>query len=178
VIVRAAAAALLLWIAGFMAFALFLPRPAADGLVTDGIVVMTGGRGRVERGLQLLAEKRAKRLLISGVDRRVRPHELAIEFGASPALIDCCVDLGHESVDTRSNGLEAAGWIARRRYRSVRLVTSDWHMARARYDLESAVGEGPLIVADAVRTEPGLVDLVREYNKYLLRRVAGLIGIS
>jgi len=28
-----------------------------------------------------------------------------------------------------------------------------------------------------VRTEPDLADLVREYNKYLLRRVAGMIGI-
>jgi len=176
-IVRALSALLLAWIAGFMAFALFLPQPAADGIATDGIVVMTGGRGRVERGLALLEAKRAKRLLISGADRRVRPRELAAQFGARPALVDCCVDLGHESVDTRSNASEASGWIARNRYRSIRLVTSDWHMVRARYDLEALVGGDVTIVADAVRTEPGLVDLVREYNKYLLRRVAGLIGI-
>lgn len=176
-IVRALAAALLLWIAGFMTFALFLPQPAADGITTDGIVVMTGGRGRVDRGLHLLGEKRAKRLLISGVDRRVRPHELAAPFNAPIALIDCCVDLGHESVDTRSNAAEAAGWIARNRYRSIRLVTSDWHMVRARFDLETMTDKNLKIVVDAVPTEPGLVDLVREYNKYLLRRVAALIGI-
>ncbi len=176
-IVRALSAALLLWIAGFMTFALFLPQPAADGIATDGIVVMTGGRGRVERGLALLGAKHARRLLISGVDRRVRPHELATEFKAPARLVDCCVDLGHESVDTRSNAEEAAGWIARNRYRSIRLVTSDWHMVRARYDLEAMTSRDLHIVADAVRTEPGLVDLVREYNKYLLRRIAGLIGI-
>jgi len=176
-IVRALSAALLLWIAGFMTFALFLPQPAADGIATDGIVVMTGGRGRVERGLALLGAKHARRLLISGVDRRVRPHELATEFKAPARLVDCCVDLGHESVDTRSNAEEAAGWIARNRYRSIRLVTSDWHMVRARYDLEAMTNHDLHIVADAVRTEPGLVDLVREYNKYLLRRIAGLIGI-
>ena len=176
-IIRTLALALLLWIAGFMGFALFLPQPAADGIVTDGIVVMTGGRGRVERGLALLADKRARRLLISGADRRVRPHELAAQFRAPRALVDCCVDLGHESVDTRSNAAEAAGWIARNRYKSVRLVTSDWHMVRARFDLESMTGDTLLVIADAVPTEPGLVDLVREYNKYLLRRIAGLIGI-
>jgi hypothetical protein len=38
-------------------------------------------------------------------------------------------------------------------------------------------GEDLRVVVDAVRTEPDLVDLVREYNKYLLRRIAGLIGI-
>ena len=176
-IVRTLAIALLLWIGGFMAFALFLPQPAPDGVTTDGIVVMTGGRGRVQRGLAMLADKRAKRLLISGADRRVRPHELAAQFKADPKLIDCCVDLGHESVDTRSNAEEAAGWIARNRYRTIRLVTSDWHMVRGRYDLEAMTSDDLTIIADAVRTEPGLVDLVREYNKYLLRRIAGLIGI-
>ena len=176
-IVRIVATALLLWIAGFMTFALFLPRPAADGIITDGIVVMTGGRGRVERGLDLLAHQRARRLLISGADRRVRPHELAAQFKAAPALIDCCVDLGHESVDTRSNAAESAAWIARKRYRSIRLVTSDWHMVRARYDLEAMTSPDLHVIADAVRTEPELLDLVREYNKYVLRRIAGLIGI-
>lgn len=176
-IVRILSAALLAWIAGFMAFALFLPQPAPDGIATDGIVVMTGGRGRVERGLALLEAGRAKRLLISGADRRVRPHELAAQFKAPVKLVDCCVDLGHESVDTRSNATEASAWIARNRYRTIRLVTSDWHMARGRYDLEAIISDDIRIVADAVPTEPGLVDLVREYNKYLLRRVAGLIGI-
>jgi uncharacterized SAM-binding protein YcdF (DUF218 family) len=160
-----------------MIFALFMPQPAADGIVTDGIVVMTGGRGRVERGLSLLGHKRARRLLIAGADRRVQPHELAAQFKTPARLIDCCVDLGHESVDTRSNAEEAAGWIARHRYNSIRLVTSDWHMVRARYDLEAMTAKDLRVVADAVRTEPGLPDLLREYNKYLLRRIAGLIGI-
>lgn len=176
-IVRFLAASLLLWIAGFMTFAMFLPQPAPDGLSTDGIVVMTGGRGRIDRALAMLGDKRARRLLISGVDRRVRPHELAVEYKVPDRLIDCCVDLGHESVDTRSNAQESAGWIARKRYRTIRLVTSDWHMRRARYDLEKVIGDKIHIVPDAVPTEPNLVDLVREYNKYVLRRFAGLVGL-
>ncbi len=176
-IVRSLSALLLLWILGFMAFALFLPQPAGDAVVTDGIVVTTGGRGRIERGLDMLARKRAKRLLVSGTDRRVRPHELAVQFKAPEALVDCCVDLGHESVDTRSNAEEATRWIARNRYRSIRLVTSDWHMRRARFDLEAMAPDGVTIVADAVPTQPALSDLVREYNKYVLRRLAALVGV-
>lgn len=167
----------ILWSAGFMIFALFLPQPAAEAIVTDGIVVMTGSSGRIERGLALLRARRAKRLLISGVDRRVKPHELAREFHAPDALIDCCVDLGHESVDTRSNAAEAAGWIARNHYGSMRLVTSDWHMARARFDLERMLAAKVKLITDAVPTEPDLPGLLREYNKYLLRRFAALIGI-
>ena len=53
-----------LWMAGFMIFALFLPQPAPDDAVTDGIVVMTGASGRIERGIKLLETKRAKRLLV------------------------------------------------------------------------------------------------------------------
>ena len=176
-ITRIIALMLLLWMMGFIAFSLFLPQPAADGTTTDGIVVTTGGRGRIERGLDLLEAGRAKRLLVSGADRRVRPHELARQFKAPVRLVDCCVDLGHESVDTRSNAAEAAGWIARNRYRSIRLVTSDWHMRRARFDLEAMTGDDLEIISDAVPTQPGLTDLVREYNKYVLRRFAALVGI-
>jgi uncharacterized SAM-binding protein YcdF (DUF218 family) len=176
-ITRTIAALLILWAAGFMIFALFLPQPAADDITTDGIVVMTGSSGRVERGLTLLAAKKGKRLLISGVDRRVKPHELASEFHARQALVDCCVDLGHESVDTRSNAGEAAAWIARNHYTSVRLVTSDWHMARARFDLVNIIGPKVALTTDAVPTTPDLPQLVREYNKYLLRRIAAVIGI-
>lgn len=176
-IARGLSIMVILWSTGFMIFALFLPQPAAEAIVTDGIVVMTGSSGRIERGLALLRARRAKRLLISGVDRRVKPHELAREFHAPDALIDCCVDLGHESVDTRSNAEEAAGWIARNHYGSMRLVTSDWHMARARFDLERMLAAKVKLIADAVPTEPDLPGLLREYNKYLLRRFAALIGI-
>lgn len=168
---------IILWVAGFMAFGLFLPQPAPDNIVTDGIVVMTGSSGRIDRGLALLAKKQAQRLLISGVDRRVKPHELALEYGVPDGLIACCVDLGHESVDTRSNAEEAQAWIERNRYTSIRLVTSDWHMTRARFDLRNTVGDKVKLTTDAVATEPGLPQLVREYNKYILRRVAALIGI-
>jgi uncharacterized SAM-binding protein YcdF (DUF218 family) len=175
-IMRAISLAAILWMAGFMAFALFLPQPAPDRDVTDGIVVMTGSAGRIERGLTLLKAHKAKRLLVSGVDRRVKPHEFAREFHAPVALMDCCIDLGHDSVDTRSNATETSAWIRRYHYKTIRLVTSDWHMARARFDLGTEV-DGVKVLKDAVPTEPGLVVLVREYNKYVLRRLAALVGI-
>ena len=47
----------------------------------------------------------------AGVDRTVRPIELARRYDADEALFDCCIDLGRESVDTRSNGAETARWV-------------------------------------------------------------------
>ncbi|WP_157216535.1 YdcF family protein [Flavisphingomonas formosensis] len=173
---RLVAAVLLLWMLGFAWFAVSLPGPADDQM-TDGIVVLTGGRGRIERGLDLIRAKRAKRMLISGVDRQVKPHELAAEYHAPLSLFDCCVDLGHEAVDTRSNAQETANWVRRYKYRSIRLVTTDWHMARARYELARMLDGEVVIVRDAVPSEPGLLALLTEYNKYVLRRVSGQMGI-
>ena len=116
-------------------------------------------------------------MLISGVDRRVRPHELAHAYHVPDALF-ARIDLGHESVDTHSNADETAQWVAAHHYRSIRLVTTDWHMRRARLELSRALGRGIAILPDAVPSEPGLEPLVREYNKYLLRRIASLTGYS
>ena len=164
---------MLAWSAGFVLFATILPRPA-DEERTDAIVVLTGGPGRIERGAALLARDRAKRMLVSGVDKKVGPAEIASAFHLSRAIM-ARIDLGRSAVDTRSNARETAHWIAQRRYRSIRLVTTDWHMARARFELSRVVG-GVRLLPDPVPGAPGLMTLVTEYNKYLLRRAAALAG--
>jgi uncharacterized SAM-binding protein YcdF (DUF218 family) len=171
---RLLSALLLAWALGFALFASTLPRPA-DDRATDGIVVLTGGPGRVQRGVALLQAKRAKRMLISGVDRQVRPVELAAINGF-PANLLSRIDLGRESVDTRSNADEAAQWTTSYRFRTIRLVTTDWHMRRARLELAQQMPADVTIVTDAIPSTPDLVALLREYNKYLLRRGATLIG--
>lgn len=165
----------LLWLIGFLWFAVALPRPA-DDRVTDAIVVVTGGPGRVDRGLALLERKRAKRMLVSGADRRVKPIELADAYHAPRALVQCCVDLGYEAADTRSNAEETVAWLKARHYRSVRLVTSDWHMRRARFELARLLPASITLLPDAVAGTPDLTALFKEYNKYLLRRVIAPMG--
>ena len=46
-------------------------------------------------------------------------------------------------------------WLQRRRYRSIRLVTSDLHMHRAYYEIGRRVGGDVTILTDAVITNPG-----------------------
>jgi uncharacterized SAM-binding protein YcdF (DUF218 family) len=120
----------------------------------------------------MLGEGRAERMLIAGADPSVRKEDLVRRLGGKRSLFACCVDLGSESVDTRSNAEEAKRWLERRKYTSVRLVTSDWHMRRARYEFRHTLGPNYRILSDAVRTEPGLMTLFGEYNKYLLRRMS------
>lgn len=173
---RLGSAVILLWMLGFLWFAWFLPQPAADSVHTDGIVVLTGGGGRIPRALALLRAGKADRLLVSGVDRQVRPREFAAEYDVERPLLDCCITLGFDSVDTRSNAREAAQWIARNKVRSVRLVTTDWHMRRATFDLWVTAPRGMTIVRDAVPSRPSLKILFLEYNKLLARMVAWLAG--
>ncbi len=168
---------LLVWMIGFAWFAIDLPRPAADDVSTESIVVLTGGANRIEKALQLLEADKAKYLLISGVDRDVKPHELAAEYDRPDELFECCIELGFQAVDTRSNALETARWAARREDTSLRLVTSDWHMRRAQLELRRAVPGDIAIIPDAVSSAPSLSTLFKEYNKYLMRRLAALAGV-
>ena len=173
---RAVSAILLLYLLGYAMFAVALPRPA-DERTTDAIVVLTGGAKRIERGLDLMARNKAKRMLVSGVARTVRQEELAAQYRADDSLFQCCVDLGRMAVDTRSNAEEVARWMDKHKFRSMRLVTTDWHMPRARFELSRRLGGGISVVGDAVESNPSFSQLFIEYNKYLLRRSAVLVGV-
>ena len=167
---------LILYGVGYAVFAMLLPGPAGDQR-TDAIVVLTGGSGRLQRGFDLVQRGVSRRMLISGVDRTVRPNELAALYHIDQGLLDCCVDLGRESFDTRSNADEVARWVRRRHIHSIRLVTNDLHMPRARYELRKRIGGNIAILQDGVPSDHDFQDVYAEYNKYLLGRVADLVGI-
>jgi uncharacterized SAM-binding protein YcdF (DUF218 family) len=176
VISRALAFLALLYVLGYAVFAVLLPEPG-DDRQTDGIVVLTGAPKRIERGLDLLSRQRAQRMLVSGVAATVRPVELAAQYPASAPLFACCVDLGREAVDTRSNADEVARWVKKRRFKTVRLVTTDWHMPRAGFEIARQLDGAASVYDDAVESHPRFQTLFLEYNKYLLRRAAVLLGI-
>ena len=177
-ILRFGSLLLVLYGLGFALFGVTLgdPAPAAAGK-TDGIVVITGGSGRIEHGIDVLADGKGRRLLIAGADPAVTKADLVHRLGGRRKLVQCCVDLGSESVDTRSNAEETKRWLIRQRMKSVRLITSDWHMRRARYEFRLELGTDFTVLPDAVRSEPGFMTLFGEYNKYLLRRVAVWLDI-
>ena len=154
------------WAFGFLWFAIALPRPAGPEK-TDAIVVPTGSGGRIPRGLALLREGAAERMLVTGVDAEVRPVEFAAEYDVEDRLMGCCVTLGFAALDTRGNARETAVWMAENDVRSIRLVTADWHMRRAAHELDAILPEGTPVLRDAVRTEPSLRTLFLEYHKLI-----------
>jgi len=168
---------LILYMLGFVLFAVTLGKPASESVHTDAAVVLTGGSGRIERGIEVVRARQAGRLLIAGADPSVTKADLARHIPGSGPTLRCCVDLGSESVDTRSNAEEAQRWLVKGRYKSLRLITSDWHMRRAQYEFRKVLGQRYTIIADGVPTEPSFLTLFGEYNKFALRRVAVWLDI-
>ncbi len=164
----------LLYTFGFLWFAAALPQPV-EGAKTDGIVVPTGGAGRIDRGLDVLRKHEAEAMLVTGVDREVKPGEFAAEYRVPAHIMSCCVTLGFAAVDTRGNAAETADWLKRNDYHSLRLVTTDWHMRRAAGELESALPKGVTVVRDAVPSRPRLGILFLEYNKLIASTLARLV---
>jgi uncharacterized SAM-binding protein YcdF (DUF218 family) len=175
------------WLAGLLWFATGLPGSVAEPeRVTDAIVVLTGGSGRVHRGLQLLAEKRAKKLFISGVYRGVDVQELLRVSQRSPGDLECCVALGYEADSTRGNARETASWMREQGLRSLRLVTAAYHMPRSLLEFRRVLPDAEIVphpvFPEHVKQRdwwrwPGSASLiVTEYSKYLVALARGPFG--
>jgi len=177
-ITRLGSLLVLLYALGFVLFAVTLGKPAPrNAPITDAAVVLTGGPGRIEHAVDVLKARKSRRLFVDGADPSVTKPDLARRIRGSGKWLACCVDLGSESVDTRSNAEEASRWLAGHNYKSLRLITSDWHMRRALYEFHRALGRKYQIVPDAVRTEPSFLTLFSEYNKFLIRRIAAWVDL-
>ena len=171
------------WLAGFFVYIGKIPdRMPVDLQRTDGIVVLTGGPSRLNEAVALLAAGHSERLLISGVNARTNDPELMESLGlkakAEAELFNCCIDTGREARDTVGNAQEVASWAQRHRYRSLRVVTADYHMPRSLLEIRRYAPELVLVphpvFAENIR--PGLWwrsaasarALSTEYNKLLV----------
>lgn len=163
--------ALSLWVMGYFWFCMTLPEPGQTTARTDGIVALTGGVGRLRSAIDLLEEGRARRVLITGVHPDTGKRLLAVQLGVSYDVMSCCVDIEHEAGNTVGNALAAAQWVKERRIRSLRLVTSDYHMPRALLEFQRAMPDVE-IVPSPVKGPITFVGLVGEYVKYSIRLVS------
>ncbi len=135
---------LMLWLTGLAWFVWQIPtQPARDDMPTDAIVVLTGGGGRMEYGLQLLIESKGKKLFVSGVSEGVTLDSLLRQVPAflrgqlTPEATQNIV-LGHQAVNTIGNAEETARWLHAQGYASIRLVTANYHMPRSIEEFEEA----------------------------------------
>lgn len=181
-VLLAAAGVGIVGVAGFLVFLARLPvnevKPPHDA---DGIVVLTGGSSRISDAMELLAVGYGKRLLISGVHPTNGVSDIQRSLPDSQPLLACCVDLDRSAVNTRSNAVETRRWVRERGFRSLIVVTSNYHMPRAIVELSHAMPDVALIpfpvVGDKWNDEPWWTSgaamrlLMLEYAKYVFAEV-------
>jgi uncharacterized SAM-binding protein YcdF (DUF218 family) len=182
VIVTRLAITLVAVVAGFAGFISQLRGSEAKPPRTaDGIVVLTGGSSRVSDAMELLADGYGKRLLISGVHPTNAASDISRSLSDNQSLLNCCVDLDRSAVNTRSNAAETRRWARERGFKSLIVVTSNYHMPRAIVELSHAMPDIILIpfavVGDKWREEPWWTNgattrlLLSEYVKYVAAEV-------
>jgi len=172
------------WCAGLVWFVGQVPRRAAPiEAPVEAIVVLTGGVGRLEEGLDLLRRNPGAKLFVSGVYRGIDVAELLRIEREIPDALGCCIELGHDADDTRGNARESAAWVRAHGIARIRLVTGNYHMPRSLFEFRQAmpdvVVEPHPIIAERVRLDgwwyrPGTAALLAsEYTKYLVARALG-----
>lgn len=169
--------AVFMLVIGFFIFTGGLQRSQPEPRTADGIAVLTGGVARIDEAMKLLAQGKAKRLLITGVNRTTSTEELKQLASQGDQLFSCCVDIDKEARNTIDNATETSQWVAQHHYTSIIVVTSNYHMPRALAELGRVMPGVTLIPYAVVEnnvhldcwwTYPGTTRLlISEYLKYL-----------
>jgi uncharacterized SAM-binding protein YcdF (DUF218 family) len=107
----------------------------------DGIVALTGGAQRIEDAVDLLARGYGRRLLITGVNMRTDRDAIARLTPNQRSLVECCVDLDYRAQNTIGNAVETERWASRNGFRSLIVVTSNYHMPRTMAELDRVLPE-------------------------------------
>lgn len=169
---------LVMLIIGFIVFANSVDRERIEPAhPADGITVLTGGVSRIDEAMKLLSQGKAKRVLITGVNRGTTLEQLKELSSQGDQYFACCVDIDKEARNTIDNATETAQWVTLNQYSSIIVVTSNYHLPRALAELERALPGVALIpypvVDNNVHVErwwhyPGTTRLLlSEYLKYL-----------
>jgi len=128
-------------LAGFITFAFKVERQTILlDKKADGMIVLTGGADRIPDAIELFSKGHASRMLITGVNPGITRAEIGRLYPKYRELIECCVDLGYEALNTSGNAREARRWTEQNAIRQTLIVvTSNYHMPRALAELHDGL---------------------------------------
>ena len=182
--------AVLSWAGGFIVFVDDISQTRDDIIRanpeinerTDAIVVLTGGSERIRYAINLLNIGFADKLFISGVNREVKLSELLYYNGyKGQTQLSNRIELGYSAFDTIQNADEIAYWVRSNNIKSIRLVTSNYHIKRAMLEIQHRLPDIKIIPHSVLPINIRIDRwwefkstrdlLISEYNKYLLANI-------
>jgi len=175
---------LLIWAGGFCYFVSRVPSHKDQSTKTDAIIVLTGGKGRVGEAVGLFSKDMASKLLITGVGKKTTIEEIIL-MSQDLTLkvvgpVKDKITLGRYATNTKENAQEASLWMSLNDFKTLRLVTSNYHMQRSLLEFKSAMPDVE-IIAHPVRSKkwwnlPATIPLLMsEYHKYIIVSIIDLI---
>lgn len=173
---------------GFGLFADYVSSLATprDPVTADAIIVVTGGKSRLEAAVGLLKSGKGERLLISGVHPAADLDDIRAVTGGDRKLFNCCVDVDYAALDTTGNAEESAKWLTDHAYDSAIVVTNNYHMPRTLLEMRRVKAGTEFVPYPVVNTpldrslwltrSEVLRVLLTEYTKYLAALARGVLA--
>ena len=130
----------LIFFIGFGIFLFEIPnKPNKSKEKTDAVIVLTGGLNRIDTGFRILNDNHSQKLFISGVYNETNLKELFVahhEQIKDLLLEKKRIEIGKEARSTRENAEETNKWIKKNNIKTLRLVTSNYHMPRSKFEFK------------------------------------------
>ena len=140
-----------------------------------GIIVLTGGKMRIEKGIEILQKGYGIKMFISGV---FMPSEIQAKLNYEKNkrdLLECCIFFGEKAQNTIENAIEVRKWLDKNNeIEKIILITSYYHLPRSMLIFEKRLDKIKILAKPAV-DEINLLDeptfhlrlIVSEYFKVI-----------
>ena len=148
----------------------------------DSIVVLTGDKFRISKGMEILSNGIGEKLLLSGVNKNIKLINIKNEFPKYKNFFDCCVDIDNISSNTFENSRETFLWLEKNKYTSVLIVSSNYHMPRVKLEFERFFKTEntyyhPVNSNNDVKVIGKVKKLFLEYVKYMRTYISLVVGL-
>ena len=148
----------------------------------DSIVVLTGDKFRISKGMEILSNGIGEKLLLSGVNKNIKLTNIKNEFPKYKNFFDCCVEIENISSNTFENSRETFLWLEKNKYNSVLIVSSDYHIPRAKLEFGKFLNSKntyyhPVKSNNNLMAIGKIKKLFLEYVKYMRTYISLAVGL-
>ena len=105
------------------------------------IMVLTGGKGRLEKGIDLLKKNVGNKIFISGVYSSEEIKKKYINSKIEQKFFSCCIFFGTQASNTKENLSEVSDWLKNNPSKEIIIVSSYYHLPRVKIIFESKIND-------------------------------------